>query len=378
MIVVALVASLGACPGRSNIRDGFDPVAASAEWRAFSARFITQDGRVVEPSQGSRTTSEGQAYARFHALVRGDREQFDRLLKWTEANLTEKGLTEQLPAWLWQKRDDETWGVADPNSASDADLWMAYALVEAGRNWGRNDYAEKGRKLAARISAEEMRTLEGIGPVVLPGKTGFVADDGTVRLNPSYWVIPIFRRFADEEIPGEWAAAAETAVMLIEATSPRGYTPDWIAFSQAKGGVISDPEKGAVGSYDAIRVYLFSAMVPATDPLARRLDRALSGLRGAVNTREQVPERVDCLTGALAGDPPLGFLAAAEGALTGTRDKGAREKVRGMAASKARYVTEAPVYYDGVLTLFGRGFAEGHFRFNEAGQLMMGIKGKQR
>ncbi|MEK9939779.1 MAG: glycosyl hydrolase family 8, partial [Methylotenera sp.] len=78
------------------------------------------------------TTSEGQAYALFFALVANDQPQFERLLQWTQLNLAQGNLATNLPAWHWGQKADGSWGVIDGNSASDADIWIVYTLLEAG------------------------------------------------------------------------------------------------------------------------------------------------------------------------------------------------------------------------------------------------------
>ena len=89
-----------------------------------------------------RTVSEGQAYAMMFALVANDRGTFDRVLAWTTNNLARGDLSQHLPAWLWGKHKDESkgYGVLDPNAATDADVWMAYALLEASRLWSEPRY----------------------------------------------------------------------------------------------------------------------------------------------------------------------------------------------------------------------------------------------
>src|SRR5271168_2315334 len=62
-------------------------------WQAYAATFITPDGRVLDPQTGNRTTSEGQSYALFFALVNNDRPRFDKLLTWTTDNLATGDLT---------------------------------------------------------------------------------------------------------------------------------------------------------------------------------------------------------------------------------------------------------------------------------------------
>jgi hypothetical protein len=56
-------------------------------WNAYATRFIDEQGRVIDPQGGNRTTSEGQSYALFFALADNDRARFDQVLKWTQNNL---------------------------------------------------------------------------------------------------------------------------------------------------------------------------------------------------------------------------------------------------------------------------------------------------
>jgi endo-1,4-beta-D-glucanase Y len=143
-------------------------------WNAYETRFIDQQGRVFDPQGDQHSTSEGQAYALFFALAGNDRAQFDRVLNWTQANLARNDLTANLPSWLWGKDKDGAWKTLDANSASDADLWMAYTLVEAGRLWNAPLYTTLGKGMMARIAATEVADLPGFGLMLLPGETGFV------------------------------------------------------------------------------------------------------------------------------------------------------------------------------------------------------------
>lgn len=114
-------------------------VRAACSWPAwdhFKQAYISDGGRVIDPSDSRKiTTSEGQSYALFFALAANDRAMFDKVLRWTEDNLAEGSLNKQLPAWLWGKKADNGWEVLDTNSASDADIWIAWSLLEAGRLW---------------------------------------------------------------------------------------------------------------------------------------------------------------------------------------------------------------------------------------------------
>ena len=159
-------------------------------WQFFSARFIDPEtGRVLsgdasEPSGSQHTTSEAQAYALFFALAANDRPTFNRVLSWTQTNLAAGDLSTHLPAWLWGQDKDGAWKVLDPNSASDADVWIAYSLLEAGRLWNSPTDAALGRAVMASIAKNEVVNLPGFGPMLLPGPTGFQHGD-TWTLNPA-------------------------------------------------------------------------------------------------------------------------------------------------------------------------------------------------
>ena len=181
----------GASPKPSAQRAG-----AWADWDTFAQRFLQPDGRVLANAQG-QTHSEAQSYALMFALIANDRPRFKSILRWTEDNLCAGDVTTRLPAWLWGQKDDGQWGVLDSNAASDADVWIAYALVEAGRLWNVRRYRALGRSLAQRILAEETADLPGLGHTLLPGPVGFVVEAGQRwRLNPSYLPLQALRRLA--------------------------------------------------------------------------------------------------------------------------------------------------------------------------------------
>ncbi len=188
-------------------------------WNSYAARFIDAQGRVIDPQGGDRTTSEGQAYALFFALAGNDRATFDRVLAWTRNNLASGDLETHLPAWLWGKDKDGAWKTLDPNSASDADVWMAYTLVEAGRLWRVPAYTNLGRQMMAQIAKNEVADLPGFGPMLLPGPTGF--QHGRFwTLNPSYMPLFLFERLAAEDPAGPWKQIALGIPGMLEAERP--------------------------------------------------------------------------------------------------------------------------------------------------------------
>ena len=329
-------------------------------WNRYAETFISGDGRVIDRTAGDRTTSEGQAYALFFSLIANDRGLFQRLLTWTEQNLAQGDLARNLPAWHWGKRKNGSWGVIDANSASDADLWLAYDLLEAGRLWSQPRYSALGERLLSNVAARELANVPQFGTVLVPGAAGFNLEGG-FRLNPSYSPPQILRRFARLGAP--WSAVLHSSMEMLRLFVPGGAVPDW-AFAKA-GQLLHDPVTGRVGSYDAIRVYLWVGMMPERDP---GLDRIAAGLLRKLRETGALPERIDARTLEARGSAPPGFYAA----LLPLAPPDARAALEAhLAAARRRGLYgDPPAYYDQNLALFAQGFIESRYRFGADGALV--------
>lgn len=339
-------------------------------WEAFKAQFINEGGRVVSDDDGGgQTYSEGQAYALFFALVANDRPMFDKLLRWTENNLCAGDMTARLPAWLWGKRPDGTWGVIDSNAASDADLWIAYALGEAGRLWNERSYRALSALLAARVLREETADIPGLGPTLLPAPKGFVQANGRWRLNPSYLPMHLMHWLAASDLDPQWKPLADSSLKVIRGSSPKGFTPDWTVYD-AKQGFLVDTEgkeKGQ-GTYNAIRVYLWAGVMHADAPGRKALLDTLAPMARYVRDQGYPPESIDILTGQASGPAPSGFSAAMLPFLRAVGDDKALQSQRMRLEARPLRPT---AYYEQTLALFGQGAFDGQYRFTATGQLIV-------
>ena len=351
---------------------GTSPSPSWPLWDHFRHHFLQSDGRVIDRTDKDRSTSEGEAYTLYFSLVSGDRETFRKVLEWTRNNLAEGDLDRHLPAWIWGKRPDGSWGILDVNPASDADCWMAYTLIEAGRIWKNPDYENQGRHLLSMIEKNETAFLPGYGWALLPGPWGFRLPDGSVRLNPSYLPPEILLDFDAVSPRSPWKQILETTLSHMGSIAPRGLVPDWIAVTK-KGQVRPDPVTGPLGSYDAIRVYLWASLLPSRSPLRKRLLFHMGGMVRHLDRHHSPPLYVNTLAGWTAGKGPPGFLAAI---LPLLRTRGEERHLKfllhalAMMRHKGLYGTP-PDYYDQVLALFGTGFLEGRFAFNAKGNLLL-------
>lgn len=329
-------------------------------WEQFRQAYISDGGRVIDPSDARKiTTSEGQSYALFFALAANDRPAFDSLLDWTQNNLAQGDLGAHLPAWLWGKKDDNSWTVLDTNSASDADIWIAWSLLEAGRLWKEARYTTLGKALLTRIAQEEVVNVPGLGSMLLPGKVGF-AEPALWRFNPSYLPPQLANYFTRFGAP--WSTLRETNLRLLLETAPKGFSPDWVSYQKDKGWQLK-PEKPLIGSYDAIRVYLWVGMMHGSDGQKARLLEKFKPMATATIKNNAVPEKASIATGKVEGNGPVGFAAAMLPFLQNSDALAIqRQKV-------ADHFPGSDAYYSFVLTLFGQGWDQHRFRFTPRGEL---------
>lgn len=351
-------------------------------WQTYATRFVQNDGRMLESSvEANHSTSEGQSYGMLFALVGNDRERFDALWKWTAANMAGADVSNRLPGWLWGQGKDGKWQLQDANSASDSDLWIAYSLLEAARLWQRPDYREDALRLLKNIENQLVVSLPGLGKMVLPGPEGFTQPDHLWRLNPSYLPLPLLRRLAKEAPTGPWKEIAENTVKMVSASSPKGYVADWIGYraTAPKAGLfVVDPVKGELGSYDAIRVYLWAGMTPKSDPLAAPLLARLDGMSNSTASTGIPPEKVQVISGALEGQGPFGYSAALIPYFQAKGQPWLAEQQQRIVEQALKKVQEQmrtgnvqPMYYHYMLSLFGLGWAEQRYQFLKDGTLKL-------
>jgi len=353
-------------------------------WDAYSAKYIDPQGRVIDPQGDARTTSEGQSYAMFFALVANDRATFDRVLGWTQANLAGNDLQNHLPSWLWGKKQDGQWGTIDPSSASDSDLWIAYTLIEAGRLWKAPAYSSMGRGMLAQISRREVVFLPGFGTMLLPGAFGFQHDQ-IWTMNPSYLPPFILQRLAVVDPSGPWGQIALGIPRMLQMSSRRGFAMDWVNYVPGDGfyPAAKGPEKDAapaMGSYDAIRVYLWAGMMDPNSKLRAEVLNAIPGMGLYLADHDAPPEKVSDQGVPMEQDGPVGFSAAVIPYLRAVPDflkLSAKQTIRlsGMRDASTGLYGKDLAYYDQNLALFGTGFTDGRFRFGSDGELKVEWKG---
>ncbi|MFU0840270.1 MAG: hypothetical protein ACFWUJ_17575 [Pseudomonas fragi] len=216
LAVLAITSTLGLLPQGASAQSCNWPA-----WDSYKKAMMSSDGRIIDGSSAQMiTTSEGQSYGLFFALLGNDKKSFARILEWTRNNLAGGSLEAHLPAWQWGLAKNGKWQILDSNNASDADLWIAYSLLEAGRLWQWPEYVALGQNMLWRSAAQSLRKLPGLGLMLLPGDVGFDNTKGW-RLNPSYLPPQLLARFA--RISPIWAELASNQQRMLIETSPKGF-----------------------------------------------------------------------------------------------------------------------------------------------------------
>lgn len=352
-------------------------------WQAYRAKFIDSSGRVIDhdPGRDDRTTSEGMAYGMFFALVTNDRATFDKMQRWTEDNLAAGDLTAHLPAWEWGKSPDGAWKPLDTNSAADADLWMAYDFLEAGRLWKDDRLLKLGTVMSERIAQSEVALVPGLGTVVLPASQGFHPEANTFVLNTSYLPPQVIARLRKESPGGPWGGVLETLPQLVQGSAPAGWAMDWVSTS---GSVHPSPTPAElatgkpgfvpIGSYESIRTYLWLGMADQGTTGVEESLRALPAMAAYLNAAPIPPLQVDSSGKVLKADSPVGFSAAVLPYLMAVGRKNlAAQQMNRLEASRQPdgLYGRSSLYYDQNLALFATGWQEARFRFDKDGRLKL-------
>lgn len=253
-IVASTVLALacGACISSVPVSD--------AEWELYKQRFITSEGRVIDTGNVDVSHSEGQGIGLLLSVHNRDRAVFDRLWQWTRANLQTR--KDKLFSWKWVP--SATGGsTADANNATDGDLFIAWALYRAGRQWNQPSYLEAAGEISREIRAKLLHK-SSYGLLLLPGEQGFVKE-GWVTVNLSYWMFPALQDLNRLDPAPEWGQLIESGLKLLQTGRfGRWQLPaDWVRIAEKPE--IAPDFKPRFG-YDAVRIPLYLIWAKLDNP----------------------------------------------------------------------------------------------------------------
>jgi endoglucanase len=239
----------------------------------FLASYVRPNGRVYRPDQNGDTVSEGQAYGLLLAEVSGRYRLFGRIWRWTHDHLQRRD-------GLFAFHADAAGHLLSPNTASDADLLIAWALLRYNGP-GATGMHDNGSRVADAVLSYEVTNF---GPQAIPILTaGQWATGRTAIVDPSYWSLPALTSLASLTGNQEWLRLAADAVAVTARLTRNGalLPPDWATLS-ANGQMLptsapNGSESQAQYGLDAQRtdVWFASSCVPKAQMLAARWWRLL-------------------------------------------------------------------------------------------------------
>ncbi|HEY8218113.1 MAG TPA: glycosyl hydrolase family 8 [Acidimicrobiia bacterium] len=289
------------------IRAAASPSSPSPEdsARRFFHRYVDDDGRVVRRDQGGDTVSEGQAYAMLLAVALGDRERFASVWGWARDNLQRD---DGLLSWHWVGGQ-----VADAQSAADADLDAAWALMLAADRFDEPSYRDEAARIATAILDQETVPTP-LGPVLVAGPW---ARTDPARVNPSYFSFAAYDALGTLTGDARWAQVSDSSRRIVDTLTAGGrLPPDWASVG-TDGTVTAVPAEGSDAppeyGLDAARVVVRAATGCKSDrAAAKRVARVLdqrghleSGQKVSIDGQSEVADTrsaVMLVAGAAAAD----------------------------------------------------------------------------
>lgn len=228
-------------------------------WSEWKAAYMQADGRVLDTAQQNISHSEGQGFAMVLATAANDRAAFDVLWTWTQNNLG-TSRNDGLFAWRWEPGR----AVTDANTATDGDLFIAWALARAAEQFKHPPYKEQAARIAKAV--REKTVVEGTawGTVLKPGVSGFDTPRGLV-VNMSYWVFPAFDELHKVDPSPQWAALTRSGLRLAEIAQFGRWKlpPDWLLLVNP---LKPDPGRPPRHGYDATRIPLYLYWARLAEP----------------------------------------------------------------------------------------------------------------
>lgn len=259
MAVLTVMAAVVLCvPSQAASQPPLNPIGRldtlHTLWNAYKYRYIVE-GRVESPDEDGITTSEGQSYGLLRAVWSNDPAAFRQIWDWTLQNLRRED--DRLFAWKYKSK------VLDWNSASDADVDIALALLLASRRWGDAAYHREALLLLRDIWERE---VVGAGETYFLTAGNWATGERYPTLHVAYFAPYAYRMFAEADPDRPWALLAEGAYRVwrwiyLEKDLP---LPPEIVYLDRKDGTLhlKHPRTGATHAfgYDAYPLFWRAAL----------------------------------------------------------------------------------------------------------------------
>lgn len=245
IIIIISATSFIAC---GEQKEGF---CLGKSYEAYKKNFMTDDGRIIDYDKNNITTSEGQSYIMLRSIIMNDKPTFDLAYRWTKNNLQR---SDYLFSWLWGESPNGEYKTLDENTAADADVDIAFALILAYERWNDTQYLQDAQNIINSIWNNETRRI-GSYLVLMPGVNQ--TKDEKIEINPSYFAPYEFRFFQKYDEMHDWNALIDSSYYYLNQSMAKTEThlpPNW--FSIENGQITLKDSERSDFSYDAVRVFL--------------------------------------------------------------------------------------------------------------------------
>jgi endo-1,4-beta-D-glucanase Y len=236
-----------------------------ALWEDYKQQYLEPGTfRVLDKQKDFITTSEGQSYAMLRAVWVGDKDTFDKTWQWTKDNIRRPD--NHLFSWLFGKLPNGQYGIlkdqGGANTATDADVDIALALVFASSRWNEQSYLGDAYVIIDQIWQNEVVTING-KPYLVANNLEKGAQTNMIA-NPSYFAPYAYRIFSHLDPKHPWMKVVDTSYEVLHASidSPLDKSqsahipPDWV-FLNKRTGIVTAPQGTNLStnlSFDALRV----------------------------------------------------------------------------------------------------------------------------
>jgi endoglucanase len=234
-------------------------------WQKYKTTYVEEGTfRTINKQQDNVTTSEGQSYTMFRAVMMDDQATFDGAYQWTKDNLWRD--EDRLFSWLFGKDTDGEFRVLKAqggyNSASDADIDIALSLIFAYNRWKKDEYKGDALAILKDIWDKEVVEINGVPYLAANNVEKFMSQK--VIVNPSYFAPYAFRIFAEVDPDRDWMALVDSSYAVLnevtssslDKSSSAGLPPDWVVIDKKTGEISATGISHLTTNYsfDAIRV----------------------------------------------------------------------------------------------------------------------------
>ncbi|MCL7998850.1 glycosyl hydrolase family 8 [Brucella sp. 21LCYQ03] len=225
----------------------------ATEWKLYTEKFLSPEGRIIDDANGNISHSEGQGYGLLLAVLAGRQDDFELIWTFTKTELLIRN--DGLSAWKWDPSVRPH--IVDTNNASDGDILIAYALSLAGRKWPNTEYLTYARTIANTLLAKQIVVYNG-ETILLPAIRGFTQDDrkdGPI-INLSYWVFEAFPVLNDVAPSPKWNALKLSGLKLLSQSrfGSAKLPSDWISIAEMPTPANGFPPEF---SYNNVRIPLY-------------------------------------------------------------------------------------------------------------------------